>query len=95
VVTGERQEPKGYEHFFVKEGERYMAECNGGGGYGDPLERDPELVRLDARADFISLEAARDEYGVVLDVNTEQYDVDYGATKELRRELLKKQHGSQ
>src|SRR5207247_11454537 len=38
---------------------------SGGGGYGDPLEREPERVRADVLAGFVSVERARDVYGVV------------------------------
>jgi hypothetical protein len=38
----------------------------GGGGWGDPLERDPERVLGDVREGFVSREAAEQEYGVVL-----------------------------
>ena len=38
----------------------------GGGGWGDPLEREPELVQRDVIEGKVSLEAARDDYGVVL-----------------------------
>src|SRR5262249_49543124 len=37
---------------------------SGGGGYCDPLEREPERVRADVLAGFVSLERARDVYGV-------------------------------
>ena len=39
----------------------------GGGGWGDPLERDPEMVRRDVRDEYVSLEAAASEYGVVIE----------------------------
>ncbi len=39
----------------------------GGGGYGDPLQRDPALVATDVREGFVSPQAARALYGVVLD----------------------------
>jgi N-methylhydantoinase B len=42
----------------------------GGGGFGNPRERDPERVRNDAVDGFVSLEAARRDYGVVLDPET-------------------------
>jgi len=90
IIDAETQEQralKGYEQFVVREDQRYMAQSNGGGGYGDPLERDPERVRNDAREEFISLESARNDYGVVLDVTTEKWDVDLPATRELRRKL--------
>jgi len=38
----------------------------GGGGWGDPLERDPALVRSDVIEELVSGEAALDQYGVVL-----------------------------
>jgi N-methylhydantoinase B len=38
----------------------------GGGGMGDPHERDPELVRQDVLDGLVSLEQARDAYGVAL-----------------------------
>ena len=39
----------------------------GGGGWGDPLEREPELVQRDVIEGKVSAQAARDDYGVVLD----------------------------
>ncbi len=45
-------------------GARLLMRFSGGGGYGDPRTRDPEAVRADARNGYISVEAARTEYGV-------------------------------
>jgi N-methylhydantoinase B len=42
----------------------------GGGGFGDPRERDPERVRRDVSDGFVTVEAARRDYGVVLDPDT-------------------------
>jgi N-methylhydantoinase B len=56
----------------------------GGGGYGDPLERDPEAVAHDVREEYVSLGQAREAYGVAL---TEAGDVDVTATAELRAKL--------
>ncbi len=39
----------------------------GGGGYGNPLERDPARVAQDVKLGFVSIEKAREDYGVVLD----------------------------
>jgi N-methylhydantoinase B len=41
----------------------------GGGGLGDPRERDPELVRQDVLDGLVSVEQARDAYGVALTAN--------------------------
>ena len=57
----------------------------GGGGWGDPLHRDPEAVRCDVRNELVSLAAARDVYGVVLDPT--MLAVDTPATAARRREL--------
>ena len=63
----------------------------GGGGWGNPLERDPEKVRIDVLEGFVSIEAARNEYGVVLKPgsNSTFYEVDEEATKKLRAEQMK------
>lgn len=45
--------------------------CQGGGGYGDPLLRDPQFVLRDYREDLISLVSLKNIYGVVLDENGE------------------------
>jgi N-methylhydantoinase B len=49
----------------LQAGEILLHLLSGGGGYGDPLEREPERVRQDVLSQFISFERARDVYGVV------------------------------
>lgn len=44
-------------------GDAVIVETGGGGGYGNPLERDPEAVRRDVAAGYISMEQARQDYG--------------------------------
>ena len=53
----------------------------GGGGYGDPDEREPERVRTDVVDGYVSRDAAASDYGVVLD---DALAVDVAATTELR-----------
>ena len=55
----------------------------GGGGWGNPLERDLERVRRDVVEEYVSLKAAREEYGVVLDPET--LEIDQKATQEQRQ----------
>jgi N-methylhydantoinase B len=55
----------------------------GGGGWGDPLERDPDDVASDVRRGLVSADAARDAYGVVL---ARDGTVDATATERLRTE---------
>ena len=54
----------------------------GGGGYGPPGERDPELVLNDVREGKVSIGRARDIYGVVIDTAT--WTVDVVETSKLR-----------
>jgi N-methylhydantoinase B len=54
---------------------------NGGGGFGDPLEREPDRVAVDVADGLVSAEAARDVYGVALDPGGA---ADREATKALR-----------
>jgi len=65
----------------------------GGGGYGDPLARDPELVRRDVIAGYISPDAAARDYGVVVRFTgkddelvrqPDQWIIDQAETKRLR-----------
>jgi N-methylhydantoinase B len=60
---------------------------SGAGGYGDPLERDPRRVIADVLDDYVSIEAARCEYGVVLVARGADLSIDEPATDALRRAL--------
>jgi N-methylhydantoinase B len=57
----------------------------GGGGYGWPFDRDIERVVRDVRDEKVSIEAAREEYGVVIDPGT--LLADHTATQNLRAQL--------
>ena len=52
------------------EGSRYMYHSAAGGGWGDPLDRDPEAVLTDLLDEYVSVEGARHDYGVVVDATT-------------------------
>jgi N-methylhydantoinase B len=54
----------------------------GGGGFGDPFARDPERVLADVREEKVTLAAAREQYGVVIDRAT--LTVDQETTCRLR-----------
>jgi N-methylhydantoinase B len=69
----------------IRAGQRLRTCPAGGGGVGDPLERELEAVRADVENGLVSLEAAREEYGVVVDPDTRA--VDGRATDALRRAL--------
>jgi len=74
----------------MKFGEAIVSHSSSGGGYGDPLDRDPELVRHRAREGWISVEFAKNVYGVILDTKPELFAVDVKATERLRKELKAK-----
>ena len=68
----------------LEPGERLRIGTQGGGGLGDPLERDPEAVRDDVRNGIVSAETAAGAYGVVLDRDER---VDEAATETCRAAL--------
>jgi N-methylhydantoinase B len=60
----------------------------GGGGYGDPLDRDPEAVRLDVVDRWVSPRSAREDYGVVITGSEgPELSVDLAGTQALRERL--------
>jgi len=67
------------------DGETFMFESTGGGGYGRPWERDPQAVLEDVLDEYVSVAAARERYGVVIDPVTST--LDEAATLALRQRL--------
>jgi N-methylhydantoinase B len=66
----------------VKNGEILGKVSGGGGGVGNPFERDPNAVLKDVINEFVSLAAARETYGVAID--GESLTIDLEATRALR-----------
>jgi N-methylhydantoinase B len=58
----------------IRRGDVLRHTLAGGGGWGDPFEREPELVRRDVRNELMSLDYVRREYGVVIDPATGTID---------------------
>ena len=81
TTTGRELHSMGYH--ILEPDEEVIVEMPGGGGYGDPFERDPERVLRDVRDGRVSAERARSDYGVIVDA--ERLGVDTAATAELRR----------
>ncbi len=71
---------------MLKPGDAFRLRSGGGGGYGSPLERPADDVAADARQGYISLAAAKDLYGVVLDAET--FAVDVAATESCGRRCV-------
>jgi N-methylhydantoinase B len=71
-------------------GDRFTRPSAGGGGFGDPLEREPQSVCEDVADGYVSLRRALRDYGVVireLDVEVSAYEVDLPATENERQRL--------
>jgi N-methylhydantoinase B len=66
----------------------------GGGGWGDPLDRDPSRVLNDVIGGYVSIESAERDYGVVIHKNDDAYGVDEKATRGLREKRRAKPHGT-
>jgi N-methylhydantoinase B len=69
-----------------KEGSSFKYNGAGGGGYGNPYERDPHKVLENVRDEYISIKRAREVYGVVIKYNEEEedYELDEEETAKLR-----------
>ena len=74
-------------HVAVPIGSEAIVRTGGGGGWGDPLERDPNAVQHDVAEEFISAEAALRDYGVVL---TAGHKLDLEATNQRRASMKAK-----
>jgi N-methylhydantoinase B len=81
--SGPRALPSKVPHMAVSDGGRFVCYGPAGGGYGDPLARDPEAVLDDVLDGVVSPATARRDYGVVL---TTGPALDRDATAALRRE---------
>lgn len=73
--------PFGLKDVFVSAG-------SGGGGYSDPLERDPSLVARDFIEGYVSAEAARDVYGVVIEENAPDVERTEALRADMRRQRI-------
>lgn len=76
-----------FSNYSISEGDAFVRPSSGGGGFGDPTERDPEEVVEDVKDDYVSVERAERDYGVVIEVIDPElcaYEIDHEATEEKR-----------
>jgi N-methylhydantoinase B len=78
----------------LQKGRTLRGRDSSGGGYGNPLTRDPGRVRTDVLEGWESIEKARDAYGVVFTgrIEDDSLAVDAAATKARRTELAAATH---
>ncbi|SFR68651.1 N-methylhydantoinase B [Halogeometricum rufum] len=76
--------PSKVENVAVSAGDKLVFSTAGGGGLGDPLDRDPDVVAGEVERGLVSESAARTEYGVVL---ADDGTVDEAATEDRRAEI--------
>ena len=67
---------KAHMHMEVKPGDRIYHVVSASGGHGDPWEREPEKVLADVKDEKLTDRAAREQYGVV--INVPDLSVDWG-----------------
>jgi N-methylhydantoinase B len=77
----ERELPMKQTNLRIHAGDTLTMHVSGGGGYGDPFTRGPDLVGIDVRKGLVSVEGAARDYGVVVDASGQ---VDVAATRKLR-----------
>lgn len=85
VITGAAKQPlrvRKISAHGLERGDLVSIRTGAGGGWGDPLERDPALVLEDVRAELIARDTATEVYGVVLEQG--KLEVDTAATAALR-----------
>jgi len=85
LVNGAPGNPFGLTQ--LKPGDVVTIDAAGGGGCGNPLDRDPDAIARDVIEGYVSLAKAREEYGVVL--NPQTLKVDEEVTRKLRESLRK------
>ena len=83
----ERDVPAMADDEPVKAGDIWHVVTTGGGGWGDPLEREPELVRLDVLRGLVSPDSAERDYGVIFTGPPDPPAVNEEATAALRARL--------
>ncbi len=80
LKNGENADPSGLT--FCDPGDKISFVSAGGGGYGNPYERDPKAVELDVHNGYVSVEKAKEDYAVIIDPSAMTVDMD--ATNKLR-----------
>lgn len=84
AAWGGKARPMAYTEFELKNNDVFYMNTASGGGFGDPLEREPQLLWNDLRNGLVSQESARHIYGVIV----EGQGIDAAASRDLRAQLV-------
>ena len=79
-----------FSNYKIKSGDKFTRPTAGGGGYGDPMERDPARVLQDVIDEYVSVRRAELDYGVVvkvIDADMLDYEIDAAATEKARAHI--------
>jgi N-methylhydantoinase B len=85
-----------FSNVSVGEGDHFTRPSAGGGGLGDPLERDPKAVLEDVIDEYVSVVRARRDYGVVIkeiDRELDLFEIDTEATTTERQRIRSERVG--
>ncbi len=82
-LKGKPEDKGPFDIYPIKKGDILYCSCGGGGGYGDPLDRDPQMVKTDIDNRLVSPRAAYDIYGVIINGS----DVNIEKTEKRRKEI--------
>jgi N-methylhydantoinase B len=85
LTDGTKTALPGVANLILNPGETMHGVDASGGGYGDPLERSPEMVLADVLDGWETVGHARDVYGVAIDVGADGLIIDWPTTESLRR----------
>ena len=86
-----------FSDFAAQDGDFFWRPSSGGGGHGDPLKRDADLVKDDVADGYVSKGRALKDYGVVIteiDSDTCAYVVDRDATELARQRIRSERRGA-
>jgi N-methylhydantoinase B len=85
--ASQKRLPTRYADYPLKADDVFRLDTPGGGGYGDPLAREPDRVLADVREGVVSVGAAECEYGVVVKRSNGTFAIDQAATAKRREEM--------
>jgi len=93
-APGEQRLPSRFGDFVLHRGDLLRLERPGGGGIGNPLERDPQKVFEDVRQGYVSIEGAERDYGVMIRQAPDDFSLDMVKTRKLRQGSTSRTHPS-